>query len=304
MESEFLSMCKTVVRDTVQSIRRNSLMSLASVISIIAALLILGIFTVLTINIQEMTASVESQLEIKVFLAQDATSEQKMELQELFEGNPKIESVGFETKDEALEEFSGTLTSNTTLLDMFDSQNNPLPESFVVKVTDAENLEVVKDEIEGYSDKGIEYIKYGQDYITALLNFSRFVDTLSIVVLVVLTIISLLLIYNTIRLTVFARRKEIGIMKYVGATDHYIRMPFILEGMILGIIAALVAILIIRGSYFYVLGYINSSVLLSLSKALASPEYVLVRLGFFFVLYGLIVGAIGSFIAIRKFLDV
>ena len=123
-------------------------------------------------------------------------------------------------------------------------------------------------------------------------------------VVIVLSVISYFLIYNTIKLTVFARRKEIGIMKYVGATDGYIRAPFLLEGAILGIIAALAATLAIRTGYFYVLGYLSGNALMPISANLASPALVISQIVVFFLIYGIVIGTFGSRVAISKFLDV
>ena len=143
-----------------------------------------------------------------------------------------------------------------------------------------------------------------REYVEALVSFNKFTNTLSIVVLVVLSMISIFIIYNTIKLTVFARRREIGIMKYVGATNAYIRAPFILEGTLLGLIGAIVAFLIIRITYYYVLGLVGGNLFLPVDASLASPEAVMGQLIFFFLLYGGFIGAIGSVFAIRKFLDV
>ena len=137
-----------------------------------------------------------------------------------------------------------------------------------------------------YQDKGVEYVKYGEEYINALLNFNHFANTMSI------------------KLTVFARRKEIGIMKYVGATDAYIRTPFVLEGTFLGLIAAVMAVMIVRLAYYYILGMLGGSVLLPMTSALATPDQVMGQLIFFFTVYGVVIGAVGSVFAIRKFLDV
>ena len=231
------TMPRTILRDTAQSMQRNSLMSIAAVFSIIAALIILGIFLVLTINIRQATANVE-------------------------------------------------------------------PASFIIQVKDSESMDDVKAFALTYQDKGVEYVKYGEEYINALLNFNHFANTMSIVVLIVLSVISLFLIYNTIKLTVFARRKEIGIMKYVGATDAYIRTPFVLEGTFLGLIAAVVAVMIVRLAYYYILGMLGGSVLLPMTSALATPDQVMGQLIFFFTVYGVVIGAVGSVFAIRKFLDV
>ena len=312
------TMPRTILRDTAQSMQRNSLMSIAAVFSIIAALIILGIFLVLTINIRQATANVESQLEMKIFLKVDYTEEQRAGLERDLKANPLISEVRFETKDEALENFSSSLDDYTGLLSDFSSENNPMPASFIIQVKDSESMDDVKAFALTYQDKGVEYVKYGEEYINALLNFNHFANTMSIVVLIVLSVISLFLIYNTIKLTVFARRKEIGIikltvfnrareisiMKYVGATDAYIRTPFVLEGTFLGLIAAVVAVMIVRLAYYYILGMLGGSVLLPMTSALATPDQVMGQLIFFFTVYGVVIGAVGSVFAIRKFLDV
>ncbi|MEF9917998.1 MAG: permease-like cell division protein FtsX [Eubacterium sp.] len=298
------AMPKTILRDTIQSMKRNSLMSIASVLSIMAALIILGIFLVLSINVRQATANVESSLEMKIFLKEDYTEDQKVALENDLKSNGMIAEIKFETKDEALKNFSSNINDYSGLLSGFGSGNNPMPASFVIQIKDAGDMETVKTFALSYKDKGVEYVKYGKEYISALLNFNDFANTLSIVVLVVLSVISLFLIYNTIKLTVFARRKEIGIMKYVGATDAYIRTPFVLEGTFLGVIAAVVAVLVVRLGYYYILGMVGGNILMSVTSTLASPDMVIGQLIFFFLIYGVVIGAVGSVFAIRKFLDV
>lgn len=302
--SQWRAMSRSVIRDTANSIKRNSLMSLASVFSIMAALVILGFFLILTINIRQATANVESGLEIKVFLKQDVTEADKTTIEQGLRSSDMIASVKFENKDEALNNFSGQLSSYSSLLSSFNAENNPMPESFVVTAKNAEDMATIKTYAEGLSSTGIEYVKYGEDYVTALTNFNHFANLMSIVVTAVLSVIALLLIYNTIKITVFARRKEIGIMKYVGATDGYIRIPFVLEGTFLGIIAAVVALLALRSGYFFVLGFLSGNSLLSITSTLATPGAVVGQLSFFFIVYGVVIGALGSIFAIRKFLDV
>ncbi len=298
------TMPRTIFRETFQSMKRNSLMSIASVVSMMAALIILGIFLVLSINVRQATASVESSLEMKVFLQEGYTPEQKETIEKALNDNALISEVRFETEAEALQNFSGTIDDYTGLLSSFNEENNPMPASFIVQAVDSDSMSEVKSFAAQFKGKGVEYVKYGEDYINALLNFNRFANTLSVIVVIVLSVISLFLIYNTIKLTVFARRKEIGIMKYVGATDAYIRTPFVLEGMCLGVIAAMVAVLLIRLFYYFILGFIKGSVLLPVSAELASPALVIGQLVLFFLVYGVVIGAVGSVFAIRKFLDV
>jgi cell division transport system permease protein len=277
-------MPKNVVRDTMKSIERNNLMSAASVLSVIAALIILGIFLILTINVQEVTKDVESKLELKIFLQSDFTDTQKETIEQALEKSDLIENVTFESAEEALEKFTVSLEDYAPLLSGYNSENNPMPASFVVRVTDPNDMEEVQTLAMSFEDQGVEYVRYGQEYVEALVSFNKFTNTLSIVVLVVLSMIS--------------------IMKYVGATNAYIRAPFILEGTLLGLMGAIVAFLIIRITYYYILGLVGGNLFLPVDASLASPDAVMGQLIFFFLLYGGFIGAVGSVFAIRKFLDV
>ncbi len=302
--SSIKTMPKNVVRDTLKSIERNNLMSAASVLSVIAALIILGIFLILTINVQEVTKDVESKLELKIFLQSDFTDTQKATIEQALEKSDLIEEVTFESAEEALEKFTVSLEDYAPLLSGYNSENNPMPASFVVRVTDPDDMDEVQTLAMSFEGQGVEYVRYGQEYVEALVSFNKFTNTLSIVVLVVLSMISIFIIYNTIKLTVFARRREIGIMKYVGATNAYIRAPFILEGTLLGLMGAIVAFLIIRITYYYILGLVGGNLFLPVDASLASPDAVMGQLIFFFLIYGGFIGAVGSVFAIRKFLDV
>ncbi len=302
--SSIKTMPKNVVRDTLKSIERNNLMSAASVLSVIAALIILGIFLILTINVQEVTKDVESKLELKIFLQSDFTDTQKATIEQALEKSDLIEEVTFESAEEALEKFTVSLEDYAPLLSGYNSENNPMPASFVVRVTDPDDMDEVQTLAMSFEGQGVEYVRYGQEYVEALVSFNKFTNTLSIVVLVVLSMISIFIIYNTIKLTVFARRREIGIMKYVGATNAYIRAPFILEGTLLGLMGAIVAFLIIRITYYYILGLVGGNLFLPVDASLASPDAVMGQLIFFYLIYGGFIGAVGSVFAIRKFLDV
>lgn len=298
------TMPRSIIRDAIQSIKRNSLMSIAAVFSIMAALIILGIFLLLTINVSQATENIESNQQMQIFLSQDCTDEQRTAIESALQNNELVAKIDFESSDQALQNFSEELGQDSTLLDSFNETNNPMPASFLVEVKNPEDMESLKAFALQFEGQGVEYVKYGEDYFNALLSFNSFANTLSLIVFIVLSVISLFLIYNTIKLTVFARRKEIGIMKYVGATNAYIRAPFILEGMFLGIVAAVVALLSIRLCYYYILGILNGNVLMPMTTILATPDQVMGRLIFFFLLYGVVIGAVGSVFAIRKFLDV
>lgn len=292
---------KYFVRDTARSIKRNTLMSIASVVSVIAALVILGIFLVIALNIQHMTNDMESQLELKVFVEKDATEEQKDQLEELLKADSRITEIRFESKDEALQKMSENLEQYQGILQGLEG-DNPLPESFILRVSDAAEIKEVSDSVSELD--GVDYINYGEGYVDALMKFNDFTNMLSLAVLLILTGISVFIIYNTIKLTVFSRRKEISIMKYVGATNWYIRVPFIIEGGVLGLTGAVLAILVVRNIYYYLLGAVSGQSALIMGVSFAPPEAVLPSITLYFMIYGLIVGAAGSLFSITKFLDV
>jgi len=302
--SSLKTMPHNVIRDTLKSIERNNLMSVASVLSVIAALIILGIFLILTINVQSVTKDVESKLELKIFLQSGYTEAQKSTIEDALKNSSLIESVNFESAQEALDKFTVSLQDYAPLLSGYNSQNNPMPASFIIRLKDPKDFQAVQTLAMTFKDNGVEYVRYGQEYVDALVTFNKFTNTLSIVVLGVLSVISIFIIYNTIKLTVFARRREIGIMKYVGATNAYIRAPFILEGTFLGLMGSVVAFLIIRIAYYYILGLVGGNLFLPVGASLASPDVVMTQLVFFFLIYGGFIGAVGSVFAIRKFLDV
>ena len=302
-EHHFFSMLKSIFRDTAQSIERNNLMSIASILSVVAALIILGIVVIFTVNLQHITENVESAMELRVFMKTEYTEDQKTSVETALRGNSQVTGISFESKDEALEKFSSSLDDYSGLLKGYDSSNNPMAASFIVQVQNPEDLGSVKSFAEGLASQGVDYVKYGEEYVNALVSFSKFSNTLCIVILAVLSVISVFIIYNTIKLTCFARRREIGVMKYVGATDWYIRLPFILEGTFLGCLGALVAMLIIRTGYYYAIAYVTNAVNMPMNSDLVSPALIMGPIFVFCLVYGIIIGAFGSLFSIRKFLN-
>lgn len=302
-EFQFFSFMKSVFRDTTQSIEHNNLMSMASVLSVVAALIILGIFVIFSVNLEQVTKNVESALELKVFLKSNITAEQQAALGQKLDDNEYVTQVTYKSADEALTEFSESLEGYSGLLSGYNSSNNPMQSSFVIKVSDPEKIQDIKTYAEGLTKEGVDYVKYGEEYVDALVGFSKFSNIFCIVMLVVLTLVSIFIIYNTIKLTCFARRREIRVMRYVGAADWYIRMPFVLEGTFLGAIGALAAMLMIRTGYYFIIAYVNHSVYIPMDTALVSPSVLMGPISLFCICYGVIIGASGSLFSIRKFLD-
>jgi len=303
-EKHFFSYTKSVMKATTQSIKRNSLMSFASVISVVAALLILGLFLIFTLNLQYITEHIEDALQLKVFMTEEFNPDDAQTVITEFEKNENVAAVSFESKDVALENFSESLDDYSGLLEGYDANNNPLNDAFIVQVKDPAQMMQLKEDLEARTDLKVSYVKYGEEYVDALMSFSHFSNVFSGVVMIVLSIISFFIIYNTIKLTCFARRREIRIMKYIGASNWYVRTPFILEGTFLGVAGSAAAVLIIRTIYYYGVVYVNNSVYIPMNSSLMPPNEVMLPVFIFFLVYGVLIGVFGSIFSIRKYLEV
>ncbi|MDZ7547951.1 permease-like cell division protein FtsX, partial [Clostridium perfringens] len=210
-----------------------------------------------------------------------------------------VKEVIYESREEAFLNFKESLKDNPGLLQGYDLQNNPLPSSFIVKLKDPAYANAIGSSVKDMT--GVEDISNQQEMINAISSFVDGVRIAGLVLFVVFVGVSIFLITNTTKITVYSRRKEVGIMKFVGATDWFIRWPFIIEGMIIGIVGSLFASLSLFALYKWAYGYIVSNMFL---VTLVTPGFVLGTLTWIFILGGTIVGAVGSSVALRKFLDV
>ena len=254
------------IREVFLSLRRNNWMSVASVGTVAVSLFIFGMFLMLVMNMNKMAESLESQVQINVYLEESVSREDARDIEKDLKEMQGVEKVTFVSKEDAMERFKERLGDQKTLLEALDD-TNPLPDAFEVTITRPELVKTAAESIEKLD--GVESGKYGQDVMEHLFEMTRLIRIFGFSLIQVLALATLFIISNTIRLTVFARRKEIAIMKYVGATDWFIRWPFVLEGMVLGLLGSLVAAVVLRTAYT-----------------------------------GMAVGAIGSAVSIKRFLKV
>ena len=288
-------------RDAYYNIKRNMLMSTASIASVVAALIIMGIVLVIAINVSYIANEVESNLEMKVYLSDDISDQRVDEIHDYIQNNDHVIQTTYISKEEALEEFASWFSGNEEeLLKGYAESGNPLPRSFVRKIDDAAYLEDVYNIIMEYD--GITDVVYGKEYVSVLLKFNKLINLISLIVVLILSTVSLFTIYNTIKLTIYARRNDVEIMKYVGASSSFIKMPFIIEGSVLGLVGAIAAVLLLRGGYTLIIGMMQLSSVLPLSASLAPFNTVIYQITIYFILYGFIIGAAGSLISVSKFL--
>jgi len=286
------------IKEAMSSLRRNSLMSLASVSTVALSLLILGMFLVMVLNLNNMASNLESQVQISVYLNEGLSDVEIREVGTRITKLPGVNQVLFIDKEEAMIRFKQRLGEQQSILKALDD-NNPLPNAFEVKMDNPEGVKPVAQAIAQF--KGVENAKFGQEIVEQLFALTKMVRIVGVVLIGFLALAALFIISNTIRLTVFARRKEIGIMKYVGATDWFIRWPFLLEGIMLGFGGAMVAVILINQLY----GALIQQVYESLAFLPLIPQYPFIAMiSIVLLVIGTVIGALGSTISLRKFMQV
>ncbi len=276
-------------------------MSIASISSVAATLMILGIIFALIININSMAQSAKDQFDsIQAYLVDDLPATDIDKIKTKVENLPGVKSVTYESKADALERMKASWKDNAYLLEGLEE--NPLPSSLIIYLDDIYYAESVLAGIQGTN--GIEEIKSYQDIVEQLLSITEGIRKTGIVVIFVLIAISTFIIHNTIKLTVNSRNREINIMKYVGATNWFIRWPFLAEGTILGLIGALIASGFMKFAYDYVFELMHSDFYVLVSAYVIPPFDLMQDVLFLFVIIGAGIGALGSIWSMRKYLNV
>ena len=241
--------------EALKSLFRNRFMTIASILTVTLSMFILGMFLCVVFNIDHAATYLESQVEMSIYLKEDLTTPQVMEVGKHLKALPGVESVSFVNKDEALAQFKEQLGEQAGILEAVNG--NPLPASYSLSFDTPTHLKQAAVIVSEY--KAVESVQYGQDIIEQLYKVAQFIRIAGAVIIVFLAGAELFIISNTIRLTVFARRREIQIMKYVGATNGFIRWPFIYEGVVIGIIGSGIASIFIWEGYQLVLAKINEA---------------------------------------------
>lgn len=293
-----LNVLKYYFREAATSMLRNSWLSIASVGTIIISLLILGSSILLVLNVRHIASTVESSLEITVFLEENLGEGRLERLEEEIGFIPGVAVVEFVSKDQALDELKRSFGERADILSGLE-EDNPLPDAFRVKTREAEMVPAAAQQLEQLT--GVEQVRYGQGVVEKLLALTRWVRIWGSITMGVLGFAAIFLIATTIRMSVFARRREIGIMKMLGATNLFVRMPFMLEGMCLGLAGGLVAALIINFGYLSLLNKVI--VTLPFIQLISDPASLYQVLGGLLVL-GFGIGALGSAISLHRFLRV
>jgi cell division transport system permease protein len=281
-------------KEAATSLFRNGLMTVTAVITITLALLILGNFYICIINVNHFTEMAKAVLEIRIYLDDNVDA---VALQNKMLGFDGVKGVKFVSKTEGANWLGKSLGMKD--LKNFMEEDNPLPDMINIKLKDDVHLKTLTAQLEALP--GVTEVEYGQDFIKSMLLVIQIIWVVGVSLLIIVGLVVLYIIINTIRLTVFARLKEIEIMKLVGATDWFIRWPFMFEGVILGLSGALLADILISKGYHILFRYIKQ-----LAPFIPLMGERLINGGLFGMisLVGLAFGTIGSIMSIKKFLKV
>lgn len=277
---------------------RNGLMTLASISTVALSLFILGVFTCGVVNLNNLASNLESQVEISVYLKDGLNQNQINNVQNKLKDMNNVKNLEFVSKDEAMKRFKERLGEQQGLVAALDG-NNPLPSSFVITFENPEEVKEAAKLVTTYPE--VESAHYGQDVIEQIFKITQVIRIGGIALIAFLAGATLFIISNTIRLTVFARRKEIGIMKYVGATNWFIRWPFLIEGMLLGFIGAAIAAACVWEFYHFITLEVESSLAFLPLVPMVPFFYDLTAILFG---VGILVGAIGSTISLKQYMKV
>jgi cell division transport system permease protein len=274
-------------------------MSIASIGVVSITLLILGSFMVLSFNVALFTQDIKEQVQIVLYLDETSDQETKLELQRMLASHFQLEEVRYVSKEEAMERLKQQLGDRAYLLDGYNAEENPLRDSYQVRTKIPEDIPIVAKEIADYP--GVGYVDYGSGVVEPLFQFTGLVRWIGLAFMAGLAVTAIFLIAHTIRLTVYVRRKEIMIMKYVGATDWFIRWPFIFEGLILGFIGAIIPVIVIYYSYQAAVLWMQANIYFI---PLIPPERIMEEIVKAIIPLGVVLGVLGSSISVRRFLKV
>lgn len=281
---------------------RNKLMSLASIAIVVASLVVFGIFLLLALNMEMNINMWKEQPQLEAFCYEELDDTQVQRVEDVIKKDDRILHYEKISKDQALAKMREKLGKNSAILDGYGAEIFPV--SFIIKLKDVSYSDDVVKELEKVS--GVEKVSYSQDTIEVITRVSYWFKLGSSVMIVVFLIVSVFIISNTIKLTVFARRKEINIMKYIGATDWFIRWPFVVEGVIISIVGAILAFVISAYGYSALQDKFSQDLFLAETQLLSMVEIkdVWTQLASSYAIIGTVVGAIGSFISLRRHLKV
>lgn len=289
------------VRDAFKSVFRNFSLSLASISCISITLIIVAIALLASLNVNNFAKMIKEDVTIVVFVDREVVEEEINEIRTKLDKLENISTIEYKSKLQLKEEMQASSNMLDATMKEWSEEENPLKDTFQIRVKDIEKIQETASTIEKID--GINSVNYGETMVNRFLSAFRVIEKGTILAVVLLIVVTTFLIINTIKLTIFSRKREISIMRLVGASNFSIKMPFVIEGMVLGMIGAITPILMVIYGYYAIYKHFDGQLFSPLIK-LITPEPFIYFLSLILLGIGILVGMIGSYQAVRKYLKV
>ena len=287
-----------------KSIARNFSLSMASITCTIITLILVSLGVLVSYNVNNITKDIEKELTNVVFMKKKTTKEELNKTKEALSKIDNVADVKYTSKDDIKNDMASEYPSFSKMMESWTDVNNPFQDSYIVSVKDVRDINETVTTIKNLDN--VDIVKYSESMIGELINIFDAIKTGTICLVVGLVLVTAFLINNTIKITIFSRRNEIDIMRLVGTSNVVIKLPFLFEGLFIGVLGAIIKILITIFGYTYIYNAVSSlgtSNILSIIK-LTSPELIVYKTSLFILIIGAVVGMFGSVKAVRKYLTV
>ena len=288
-------------RDSFRSIFRNFSLSLASISCITITLLVVSISMVLSYNVNNFTAEIEKDVTIVTFLDADITDEKIESLSNEIKQIVYVDKVEFKGKQEIANEMMESSETYTSIMSNWTKEDNPLQDTYLVKVTDINYIEEVATKIQNL--EGVNIVKYGEGMVEQLVSIFNTIKNVTIAIVVALIVVTAFLISNTIKITISSRKREIEIMRLVGSSNINIKIPFMLEGLFLGIIGSIIPVVVTCYGYVALYTKLHGQLFTAIFQLLVPVPFIY-QISLVLIVIGMAVGMIGSYRAVKKYLKI
>lgn len=287
------------IRDAFKSVFRNFSLSLASITCITITLIVVSLSLMLTFNVNNFTNKVEKNATIVAFLDKEITDEQKDTLREFIQNIENVDTIEYESKSEIQEKMMNESETYRNIMSGWSEEENPLQDTYLLKVKDVDLIGDTANKVQEL--EGVGTVKYGEGMIEQLVSIFDLVRQGSYIVVIALIVVTAFLIANTIKITIFSRRREIEIMRLVGASNINIKIPFVIEGLVLGLLGAIIPILLTTYGYTALYNKFGGKLFSDLITLIPSQPFIFQISGVLIVI-GIVVGMFGSLRAVKKYL--
>ena len=289
------------IKEAFKSVFRNASLSIASISCIAITLVLVAVSVILSYNVNSFTSDIEKDVTIVAFLDKEVTQEQINEIQTQISNLDNIATIEFESKQQLIDEMKEENADLENILNQYDEETNPLQDTYLVKVENIEEIGKTAGEIEAL--EGVSIVKYGEGMVEDLVNVFDVVKNITYIVVIGLVLVTAFLISNTIKITIQTRKREIEIMRLVGASNAFIKLPFFFEGLLLGALGSIIPIIACCYGYMYLYERFGGQLFTPIIK-LVNPDLIILNIILFVIVIGVVVGALGSYRAVRRYLKI